>query len=98
MLKNQGFSESGKIVTFSCDFQSHGSSRLLDGFEYLIRENRRNSGQVLEPYLPNYMIGIMHLAACIWKNNKDMRLDKSVKIEIKTLEDKTISKSLRFIN
>ena len=52
----------------------------------------------VEPYLPNYRIGIMHLAAGIWKNNKDMRLDKSVKIEIKTLEDKTISKSLRFIN
>ena len=52
----------------------------------------------VEPYLPNYKIGIMHLAAGIWKDNKDMRLDKSVMIEIKTLENKTISKSLRFIN
>ena len=52
----------------------------------------------VEPYLPNYKIGIMHLAAGIWKDDKDMRLDKSVEIEIKTLENKTISKSLRFLN
>jgi hypothetical protein len=50
----------------------------------------------VEPYLPNYKIGIMHLAAGIWKNNKDMRLDKDIKIEIKTLEHKLIHKSLRF--
>ena len=52
----------------------------------------------VEPYLPNYKIGIMHLAAGLWEDNKDMRLDKSVEIEIKTLENKTISKSLRFLN
>ena len=52
----------------------------------------------VEPYLPNYKIGIMHLAAGLWKDDKDMRLDKSVEIEIKTLENKTISKSLRFLN
>ena len=52
----------------------------------------------VEPYLPNYKIGIMHLAAGIWKDDKDMRIDKSVVIEIKTLENKTILKSLRFIN
>ena len=50
----------------------------------------------VEPYLPNYKIGIMHLAAGIWQNDKDMRLDKSVKIDIKTLENKSIAKSLRF--
>ena len=52
----------------------------------------------VEPYLPNYNIGIMHLAAGLWKDDKDMRLDKSVEIEIKTLENKTVSKSLRFLN
>ena len=50
----------------------------------------------VEPYLPNYKIGIIHLAAGIWQNDKDMRLDKSVKIDIKTLENKSIAKSLRF--
>ena len=47
-------------------------------------------------YLPNNKIGIMHLAAGIWKEGKDMRLDKSIKIEIKSLNDNTVSKSLRF--
>ncbi len=50
----------------------------------------------VEPYLPNSKIGIMHLAAGIWDNKKDMRIDNSVKIQIKTLENKSISKSLRF--
>ena len=50
----------------------------------------------IEPYLPNYKIGIMHLAAGLWKEGKDMRLDKSIKIEIKSLNDNTLSKSLRF--
>ena len=50
----------------------------------------------VEPYLPHYKIGIIHLAAGIWQNDKDMRLDKSVKIDIKTLENKSIAKSLRF--
>ena len=52
--------------------------------------------EFVEPYLPNNKIGIMHLAAGIWKEGKDMRLDKSIKIEIKSLNDNTISKSLRF--
>ena len=52
----------------------------------------------VEPYLPNYKIGIMHLAAGIWKNGKDMRNDKSIKIEIENLDNKKTVKSLRFIN
>ncbi len=50
----------------------------------------------VEPFLPNYKIGIMHLAAGIWKDGKDMRVDKSIKIEIKTLDNKRITKSLRY--
>ena len=50
----------------------------------------------VEPFLPNSKIGIMHLAAGIWDNKKDMRIDSSVKIQIQTLENKTILKSLRF--
>ncbi len=52
----------------------------------------------VEPFLPNYKIGIMHLAAGLWKEGKDMRVDKSIEIEIKTLSNKKISKSLRFKN
>ena len=52
----------------------------------------------VEPYLPNYKIGIMHLAAGIWQNGKDMRVDKDVKIEIETLKKIKIFKSLRYNN
>ena len=51
---------------------------------------------LVEPYLPNYKIGIIHLAAGIWKNGKDMRVDKNVEIEIETLNKTKITKSLRF--
>ena len=50
----------------------------------------------VEPYLPNYEIGIMHLAAGIWDGDKDMRLDKEVKIKIETVQKRLLSKSLRF--
>ena len=50
----------------------------------------------VEPFLPNYKIGIMHLAAGIWDGDKDMRIDKDVKIEILSLQKNLISKSLRF--
>jgi len=50
----------------------------------------------VEPYLPNYKIGIMHLAAGIWDGDKDMRLDKSVKIKIQSIQKNLLSKSLRF--
>ena len=52
----------------------------------------------VEPYLPNYKIGIMHLAAGIWKNGKDMRTDKSIEIEIDSLHNNKILKSLRYRN
>ena len=51
----------------------------------------------VEPYLPNDEIGVIHLAAGIWKDNKDMRLNKDIKIELKTLKGEKIKKSLRFI-
>ena len=52
----------------------------------------------VEPYLPNYTIGIIHLAAGIWNGSKDMRLNKEVTINIKSLENRNLSKSLRFID
>ena len=50
----------------------------------------------VEPYLPNHKIGIMHLAAGIWNDEKDMRLNKEVKIKIHSLQNNSLSKSLRF--
>ena len=40
----------------------------------------------------------MHLAAGIWKDQKDMRIDKSIKIELKTLNNSTVTKSLRYLD
>ena len=52
----------------------------------------------VEPYLPNYKIGIMHLAAGIWKDDEDMRLNKNIKVDVQTLTGKILNKSLRFNN
>ena len=52
----------------------------------------------VEPYLPNHKIGIMHLAAGIWKDGKDMRVEKSLQIEIEDLKNNKILKSLRYNN
>ena len=60
------------------------------------KEINESTKEFVEPYLPNYRIGIMHLAAGIWKDGRDMRLDNSIKIEIKSLENNTVVKSLRF--
>ena len=64
----------------------------------LLPKYNEEKNTFVEPYLPNYKIGIMHLAAGIWKDGKDMRTDRDVEIEIETLENKIISKSLRFKN
>ena len=65
------------------------ASNLLPKFD-------ESNNTFVEPFLPNSKIGIMHLAAGIWDNKKDMRIDSSVKIQIQTLENKSILKSLRF--
>ena len=38
----------------------------------------------------------MHLAAGIWKDGKDMRVDKNAKISIQTVEGTKLQKSLRY--
>ena len=65
------------------------TSNLLPKFDEL-------QNTFVEPYLPNHKIGIMHLAAGIWKDGKDMRVDKNVQIEIECLNDKKVLKSLRY--
>jgi len=67
------------------------TSNLLPKFD-------EDNSTFVEPYLPHYKIGIMHLAAGIWKDNKDMRLNKEITIDIKTIQGKILNKSLRFIN
>jgi len=50
----------------------------------------------VEPNLPNYQIGIMHLAAGIWVGKEDMRINKNLKIDIETLSGERLLKSLRY--
>ena len=64
----------------------------------LLPKYDENNNIFVEPYLPNHKIGIMHLAAGIWKDGKDMRVDKSIEIEIKTLNGKKILKNLKYKN
>ena len=64
----------------------------------LLPKYDENQKTFVEPYLPNYKIGIMHLAAGIWKDGKDMRIDKDVLIEIENLNNRKILKSLRYEN
>jgi hypothetical protein len=52
----------------------------------------------VEPYLPHNSIGIMHLAAGIWKEGIDMRDSKNLKIHIQTINGEKILKSLRFLD
>jgi len=52
----------------------------------------------VEPNLPNFQIGIMHLAAGIWVEGKDMRLNKDLNIDIETIKGDKVIKSLRFKN
>ena len=56
------------------------------------------NNKFVEPFLPNAPIGILHLAAGIWKDGKDMRKDKSIRIDIETLNKIKVSKSLRYLN
>ena len=50
----------------------------------------------VEPNLPHYEIGIMHLAGGIWVDGKDMRLNKDLKIELDTIVKNKVLKSLRY--
>jgi hypothetical protein len=50
----------------------------------------------VEPNLPNYEIGIMHLAAGIWVDGKDMRLNRDLRIDIEMINGDNVLKSLRY--
>ncbi len=77
-----------EFLPISCNWIA---SNLLPKFDEI-------KNKFVEPYLPNTPIGIMHLAAGIWINGKDMRIDKSIKIDLETLNQNKISKSLRYLN
>tara|TARA_Y100001970_G_scaffold197989_1_gene240879 strand:- start:670 stop:1569 length:900 start_codon:yes stop_codon:yes gene_type:complete len=61
--------------------------------EALKFDKKRNT--LVEPYLPNHEIGIVHFAG---KNNDQIRNDKNFISKIKTLDGEVIEKKLRFSN
>ncbi|WP_415307980.1 glycosyltransferase [Candidatus Pelagibacter sp. Uisw_099_02] len=75
------------------EFLPHNCNWLVSNLLPKFNEKER---KFVEPYLPNHNIGIIHLASGIWDGDKDMRVHKEIKIDIKTIENKTLSKSLRF--
>ena len=81
------------IDDLETEFLPHNCNWLVSNLLPKFNEKEKS---FVEPYLPNHKLGIIHLASGIWDGDKDMRLHKEVKINIKTLEDKILSKSLRF--
>ena len=81
------------IDDLETEFLPHNCNWLVSN---LLPKFNEEEKKFVEPYLPNHNLGIIHLASGIWDGEKDMRLHKEVKIDIKTLENKVLSKSLRF--
>tara|TARA_B100002019_G_C21221252_1_gene574870 strand:+ start:404 stop:1303 length:900 start_codon:yes stop_codon:yes gene_type:complete len=63
---------------------------LIDGIKY----DKKNK-KLVEPYLPNHEIGIIHFAG---KNNDQIRLNKNFKSKVKTLDGDEVEISLRFLD
>jgi hypothetical protein len=81
------------IDDLETEFLPHNCNWLVSN---LLPKFNEQEDRFVEPYLPNHKLGIIHLASGIWDGDKDMRLHKEIKINIITLEDKILSKSLRF--
>jgi hypothetical protein len=62
----------------------------IDGMKY-----DKNQDTLVEPYLPNHKIGIVHFAG---KNNDQIRNDKNFVSKIETIDGDIIEKKLRFSN
>ena len=63
---------------------------------HLLPKYDEDNQQFVEPNLPNKRIGIMHLAGGYFVNDVDIREDKSIEINLQTLNDSNVFKSLRF--
>ena len=63
---------------------------LIEALKFDLKKN-----SLVEPYLPNHEIGIVH---CAGKNNDQIRKDKNFLSKIETLDGETIEKKLRFNN
>ena len=63
---------------------------------HLLPKYDEENQQFVEPNLPNSKIGIVHLAGGYIVNDVDIREDKRIKVNLKTLNNSNVLKSLRF--
>ena len=63
---------------------------------HLLPKYDEDNQQFVEPNLPNNKIGIIHLAGGFFVNDVDIREDKKIEINLKTLKNNNVLKSLRF--
>ena len=63
---------------------------------HLLPKYDEENQQFVEPNLPNNKIGIVHLAGGYIVNDIDIREDKTIKVNLKTLNNSNVLKSLRF--
>lgn len=63
---------------------------------HLLPKYDEENQQFVEPNLPNNKIGIVHLAGGYIVNDIDIREDKRIKVNLRTLNDSNVLKSLRF--
>lgn len=100
ILKGRFFA-SEQLAMNICIYHEGLNSELLPHFCNWIPTQQNtlwdeNKNSFVEQYYPNNEIGIMHLAGGIFVDSKDMRNDKNIKLELKTLQGRTIKKSLRY--
>ena len=83
-------------ITIYCDglnaeiLPAYCNWTLIEALKFDLKKN-----SLVEPYLPNHEIGIVHFAG---KNNDQIRKDKNFLSKIETLDGETIEKKLRFNN
>jgi len=71
---------------------SHKTDELVDKFDNILKFDKIKN-TLVEPYLPNHQIGIVHFAG---KNNDEIRNNKNFISKIETTDGEFIEKKLRF--
>ena len=100
LSKGRVFGSEGLAINISVYVDGLGTEFLPPSCNWIINhllpKYDEDNQQFVEPNLPNNKIGIMHLAGGYFVNNIDLREDKKIKVNLKTLNDSNVSKSLRF--
>ena len=100
LLKGKIFGSEGLAINISVYINDVKTEFLPLAYNWiannLLPKYDEETKKFVEPYLPNNEIGIMHLASGIRVNGSDMRTNNKIKIDIQTIKDQPIKKSLRY--